>query len=126
MFVGARLSVLVLNLLFRFGTCGDVERDVEEAARRCFDNTVTGPTSGRQRCADDRRTRSPMERQPVGIVALVPSSETRASLLALPGEDSGHRGEALVRAPSPHSAQSATARATTGALAVAIGLPETA
>jgi hypothetical protein len=37
MFVGAGLSVLVLNLLFRFGTSGDIERDAEEAARRYFD-----------------------------------------------------------------------------------------
>jgi hypothetical protein len=37
MFVGAGLSVLVLNLLFRFETSGDVERDAEEAARRYLD-----------------------------------------------------------------------------------------
>jgi hypothetical protein len=36
MFIGAGLSVLLLNLLFRYGAQGDHERDDEEAARRFF------------------------------------------------------------------------------------------
>jgi hypothetical protein len=37
MFIGAGLSVLLLNVLFRYGSTGDAERDDEEAARRYFD-----------------------------------------------------------------------------------------
>jgi hypothetical protein len=36
MCVGAGLSVLLLNVLFRFGARGDRERDAEEAAREYF------------------------------------------------------------------------------------------
>jgi hypothetical protein len=36
MCVGAGLSVLLLNLLFRLGAHGDRERDAEEAAREHF------------------------------------------------------------------------------------------
>jgi hypothetical protein len=36
MCVGAGLSVLLLNVLFRFGAHGDRERDDEEAAREYF------------------------------------------------------------------------------------------
>jgi hypothetical protein len=36
MCVGAGLSVLLLNLLFRFGARGDRERQAEEAAREYF------------------------------------------------------------------------------------------
>lgn len=36
MCVGAGLSVLLLNVLFRFGARGDRERDEEEAAREYF------------------------------------------------------------------------------------------
>jgi hypothetical protein len=69
-------------------------------------NTVTGPTSHHRRRAEHRRTRSPMQHQPVGLDAPVPSPDTRASLLALAGEDSHHRREAdavaraLARAPA--------------------------
>lgn len=41
-FVGAGLSVLALNRLFRYGTSGDVERDAKEAARRYLDGPITG------------------------------------------------------------------------------------
>ncbi len=34
---GAGLSILLLNWLYRVGVRGDVERDREEEARRCFD-----------------------------------------------------------------------------------------
>jgi hypothetical protein len=37
MFIGAGLSVLLLNLLYRYGAAGDTERDDEEAARRHYD-----------------------------------------------------------------------------------------
>lgn len=37
MFIGAGLSVLLLNLLYRYGAAGDSERDEEEAARLHFD-----------------------------------------------------------------------------------------
>jgi hypothetical protein len=36
MCVGAGLSVLLINVLFRFGARGDRERDAEEAAREYF------------------------------------------------------------------------------------------
>lgn len=36
MCVGAGLSVLLLNVLFRFGASGDRERDREDAAREYF------------------------------------------------------------------------------------------
>ncbi len=36
MCVGAGLSVLLLNLLFRFGASGDEERNREDAAREYF------------------------------------------------------------------------------------------
>jgi hypothetical protein len=36
MCVGAGLSIMLLNVLFRFGAKGDEERDAEEAARRYF------------------------------------------------------------------------------------------
>jgi hypothetical protein len=36
MCVGAGLSVLLLNVLFRFGARGDREREAEEAAREYF------------------------------------------------------------------------------------------
>lgn len=37
MFIGAGLSVLLLNLLYRYGATGDSERDDEEAARLYYD-----------------------------------------------------------------------------------------
>lgn len=37
MFVGAGLSVLLLNGLYRYGATGDAERGEEEAARRYYD-----------------------------------------------------------------------------------------
>jgi hypothetical protein len=36
-FVGAGLSILALNLMFRLGVSGDADRDDEERARRFFD-----------------------------------------------------------------------------------------
>lgn len=37
MFIGAGLSVLMLNVIFRVGALGDRDRDEEDAARRFFD-----------------------------------------------------------------------------------------
>ncbi|HWI08127.1 MAG TPA: hypothetical protein VNT54_11490 [Solirubrobacteraceae bacterium] len=37
MFIGAAGSILLLNVLYRFGVAGDRERDDEEAARVYFD-----------------------------------------------------------------------------------------
>ncbi len=41
--IGAGLSVLLVNLLFRFGVAGDRDRAREDAARREFDRTGTWP-----------------------------------------------------------------------------------
>ena len=37
MFIGVGASILLLNVLYRYGVAGDAERDREEAARRYFD-----------------------------------------------------------------------------------------
>ncbi len=37
LFIGAGLSILLLNVLYRIGVSGDAERDREEAARTYFD-----------------------------------------------------------------------------------------
>ncbi|HEX7291997.1 MAG TPA: hypothetical protein VF250_12800 [Conexibacter sp.] len=41
--IGAGLSVLLVNLLFRVGVAGDRERASEDAARRAFDRTGRWP-----------------------------------------------------------------------------------
>jgi hypothetical protein len=41
--IGAGLSVLLINVLFRFGVSGDRERASEDAARRQFDRTGRWP-----------------------------------------------------------------------------------
>lgn len=41
--IGAGLSVLLVNLLFRFGVAGDRDRAREDAARREFDRTGRWP-----------------------------------------------------------------------------------
>lgn len=41
--IGAGLSVLLVNLLFRFGVAGDRDRAQEDAARREFDRTGRWP-----------------------------------------------------------------------------------
>lgn len=41
--LGAGLSVLLINILFRFGVAGDRERAQEDAARREFDRTGRWP-----------------------------------------------------------------------------------
>jgi xanthosine utilization system XapX-like protein len=43
LFTGAGLSVLLLNVLFRLGIQGDLERDREDAARAYFDEHGTWP-----------------------------------------------------------------------------------
>lgn len=42
-FIGAGLSVLLVNVLFRVGVAGDRERASEDAARREFDRTGRWP-----------------------------------------------------------------------------------
>jgi hypothetical protein len=44
--IGAGLSVLLVNLLFRFGVAGDRDRSREDAARREFDRTGRWPDEG--------------------------------------------------------------------------------
>lgn len=41
--LGAGLSVLLVNVLFRFGVSGDADRAREDAARRAFDRTGRWP-----------------------------------------------------------------------------------
>jgi hypothetical protein len=41
--IGAGLSVLLVNLLFRLGVSGDRDRASEDAARRAFDRTGRWP-----------------------------------------------------------------------------------
>lgn len=41
--IGAGLSVLLVNLLFRVGVAGDRERAEEDAARRAFERTGRWP-----------------------------------------------------------------------------------
>jgi hypothetical protein len=45
--IGAGLSVLLVNLLFRVGVAGDRERAREDAARREFDRTGRWPDEER-------------------------------------------------------------------------------
>jgi hypothetical protein len=42
--IGASLSIVLLNVLHRFGVEGETDRDREEAARRHFDRTGEWPT----------------------------------------------------------------------------------
>ena len=44
--LGAGLSVLLVNLLFRFGVTSDRDRAEEDAARREFDRTGRWPDEG--------------------------------------------------------------------------------
>lgn len=44
--LGTGLSVLLLNVLFRFGVAGDRDRADEDAARREFDRTGRWPDEG--------------------------------------------------------------------------------
>lgn len=48
LFTGAGLSVLLLNVLFRLGIQGDLERDREDAARAYFDEHGTWPDQGKR------------------------------------------------------------------------------
>ena len=45
MCVGSGLALLLLNVLFRYGTKGDKERDEEERRASTSRSTGTGPTS---------------------------------------------------------------------------------
>jgi hypothetical protein len=60
LFTGAGLSVLLLNLLFRIGVQGDLDRDREDAARAYFEEHGGGRTrrSGRRGGNGDYRRES--------------------------------------------------------------------
>jgi len=47
--IGAGLSVLLINVLFRVGVSGDRDRAAEDAARREFDRTGRWPDERDQR-----------------------------------------------------------------------------
>jgi hypothetical protein len=70
LFTGAGLSVLLLNVLFRLGVQGDLERDREDAARAYFDDHGTWP---------DEETRPAGRRSslPEGVVMPQPESDPR-------------------------------------------------
>jgi hypothetical protein len=57
LFTGAGLAVLLLNVLFRIGLSGDVERDREAAARAYFAEHGTWP--GEEQRPGGRRWRLP-------------------------------------------------------------------
>jgi hypothetical protein len=57
LFTGAGLAVLLLNVLFRMGVSGDVERDREAAARSYFDEHGRWP--GEEERPGGRRWRLP-------------------------------------------------------------------
>jgi hypothetical protein len=69
LFTAAGLSVLLLNVLFRFGVQGDVERDREDAARAYFDEHGTWPE-------DEKRPTGRQWRLPGGVVMPESESET--------------------------------------------------
>ena len=46
MFMGVAIAVLLLNVLFRIGVKGDVERDREDEARRFFERHGRWPDEG--------------------------------------------------------------------------------
>lgn len=54
--IGAGLSVLLLNVLYRAGVRGDVDRDREEAARRYFDAHGHWPDEARSAAEPAART----------------------------------------------------------------------
>jgi hypothetical protein len=70
LFTGAGLSVLLLNVLFRLGVQGDLERGREDAARAYFDDHGTWP---------DEETRPAGRRWslPEGVVMPQPESDPR-------------------------------------------------
>jgi hypothetical protein len=59
MAVGAGLSVLMINFLFRLGVSGDREREAEERARRYFDEHGRWPDEDRAAA----RSRQPLKRR---------------------------------------------------------------
>ena len=67
LFTGAGLSVLLLNLLFRFGVKGDEERAEEEAARAYFDEHGEWP--------EEKERRGRQWKLPPGVVT--PEDEER-------------------------------------------------
>jgi hypothetical protein len=96
MFVGAGLSVLVLNLLFRYGTSGDIERDAEEAARRYLDDhghwPDEAPPSSRQAAiADGAPNGGSGYADPTGRARVTPC-HGRGGRPPAPGSRSGHTG----------------------------------
>jgi hypothetical protein len=96
MFVGAGLSVLVLSLLFRYGTSGDIERDAEEAARRYLDDhghwpDEAPPTSRQASIADGAPNGGSEYADPVGRARVTPC-HGREGQPPAPGSRSGHTG----------------------------------
>jgi hypothetical protein len=69
LFTGAGLSILLLNLLFRFGVKGEEERREEDAARAYFDEHGEWPE-------DDTRWGGRQWKLPAGVVT--PEDEERA------------------------------------------------
>ena len=63
LFTGAGLSVLLLNVLFRFGVKGDEERREEDAARAYFDEHGEWPE-------DEPRRRGRQWKLPPGVTTL--------------------------------------------------------
>jgi hypothetical protein len=61
LFVGAGVSVLLLNVLYRIGVSGDAERDREEAARLYFDEHGEWPP-------DEERPRGRQWSLPINVV----------------------------------------------------------
>lgn len=76
-FTGAGLSVLLLNVLFRIGVQGDLERDREDAARVYFDEHGRWPD-------EEKRPAGRQWKLPEGVV--MPESESESA--------PGRRGEA--------------------------------
>jgi hypothetical protein len=68
LFTGAGLSILLLNILFRFGVKGEEERAEEDAARAYFDEHGEWPP-------EEERPRGRQWKLPAGVV--MPEDEER-------------------------------------------------
>jgi hypothetical protein len=95
-FVGAGLSVLVLNVLFRYGISGEIERDAEEAARQYLDDhghwpDEAPPTSREASIADGAPAGESGCAEPTGPARVTPC-HGRGGQPPAPGSRSGHTG----------------------------------